>query len=195
MKKIQFLAIMMIACALVSCGAKQAASKKGKNPFGESYEAPCQVYDTKQVFAATAAFRGSSMQPSEVQKGALIAAQEIVRLKMQHAFQGMVSEYSSTVGNNRGNDIERKITAAGDRIIDLIVNETTQTCVRYSEVFENGDIMCHVSVEISKADAARRVTEAVEDKLTQDEKDRIGFNEEQYREQMQQRSEQYKETH
>ena len=55
--------------------------------------------------------------------------------------------------------------------------------------------MCHVSVEISKADAARRVTEAVEDKLTQDEKDRIGFNEEQYREQMQQRFEQYKETH
>lgn len=198
MKKFSFFALIMIACMLGSCASKQAAAPQGKksnNPFGESYEAPCQVYDTKQNFAATASFRGSSMQPQEVQKGALMAAQEIIRLKMVHAYQGMVSEYSGSVGNNRGNDIERKMNAAGDRIIDIVVNETSQTCVRYSPVFDNGDIMCHVAIEISKEEVARRVTNELKDKLTQEEKDRIGFNEEQYREKMQQRFEDYRENH
>lgn len=199
MKNFSFFALIMIACMLGSCASKQAAAPQGQksnNPFGgTTYEPPCQVYDTKQHFAATAAFRGSSMQPQEVQKGALMAAQEIIRLKMVHAYQGMVSEYSGSVGNNRGNDIERKMNAAGDRIIDLIVNETSQTCVRYSSVFDNGDIMCFVAIEIPKEEVANRVAKEVKDKLTQEEKDRIGFNEEQYREKMQQRFEDYKENH
>lgn len=197
MKKIQSLTILMIVCLFASCGSKQvvAQSKQTQNPFGETFEAPCQVYDTKQDFAASTSFRGSSMQRNEVQKNALLAAQDLIRLKMQHAYKGMVSEYSASVGNNRGNDVERKMTSAGDRIIDAIINETMQSCVRWSGIYDDGDIECYIAIEISKEETARRISKEVKDHLTQDEKDRIGFNEEQYREKMQQRFEEYQETH
>ena len=197
MKKIQSLTILMIVCLFASCGSKQvvAQSKQTQNPFGETFEAPCQVYDTKQDFAASTSFRGSSMQRNEVQKNALLAAQDLIRLKMQHAYKGMVSEYSASVGNNRGNDVERKMNSAGDRIIDAIINETMQSCVRWSGIYDDGDIECYIAIEISKKETARRISQEVKEHLTQDEKDRIGFNEEQYREKMQQRFEEYQETH
>lgn len=197
MKKIQSLTILMIVCLFASCGSKQvvAQSKQTQNPFGETFEAPCQVYDTKQDFAASTSFRGSSMQRNEVQKNALLAAQDLIRLKMQHAYKGMVSEYSASVGNNRGNDVERKMNSAGDRIIDAIINETMQSCVRWSGIYDDGDIECYIAIEISKEETARRISQEVKEHLTQDEKDRIGFNEEQYREKMQQRFEEYQETH
>lgn len=189
--------LLMTALVLSSCSAKQplAGGQKTQNPFGETFEAPCQVYDTKQDFAASTSFRGSSMQRNEVQKNALLAAQDLIRLKMQHAYVGMVSEYSASVGNNRGNDIERKMSSAGDRIIDAIINETLQSCVRWSGIYDDGDIECYIAIEISKEETARRISKEVKDHLTQDEKDRIGFNEEQYREKMQKRFEEYKENH
>lgn len=192
-----FAVLLMTALVLSSCSAKQAVaqSQKTQNPFGETFEAPCQVYDTKQDFAASTSFRGSSMQRNEVQKGALLAAQELIRLKMQHAYKGMVSEYSASVGNNRGNDVERKMTSAGDRIIDAIINETMQSCTRWSGIYDDGDIECYIAIEISKEETARRISQEVKDHLTQDEKDRIGFNEEVYREKMQKRFEEYQETH
>lgn len=192
-----FAVLLMTVLVLSSCGAKQAVaqSQKTQNPFGETFEAPCQVYDTKQDFAASTSFRGSSMQRNEVQKGALLAAQELIRLKMQHAYKGMVSEYSASVGNNRGNDVERKMTSAGDRIIDAIINETMQSCTRWSGIYDDGDIECYIAIEISKEETARRISQEVKDHLTQEEKDRIGFNEEVYREKMQKRFEEYQETH
>lgn len=191
-----FAVLLMTALVLSSCGAKQAVaqSQKTQNPFGETFEAPCQVYDTKQDFAASTSFRGSSMQRNEVQKNALLAAQDLIRLKMQHAYKGMVSEYSASVGNNRGNDVERKMNSAGDRIIDAIINETMQSCVRWSSIYDDGDIECYIAIEISKEETARRISQEVKDHLTQDEKDRIGFNEQVYREQMQKRFEEYKEN-
>ena len=198
MKTFQSLSVLlMTALVLSSCSAKQplAGGQKTQNPFGETFEAPCQVYDTKQDFAASTSFRGSSMQRNEVQKNALLAAQDLIRLKMQHAYVGMVSGYSASVGNNRGNDIERKMSSAGDRIIDAIINETLQSCVRWSGIYDDGDIECYIAIEISKEETARRISKEVKDHLTQDEKDRIGFNEEQYREKMQKRFEEYKENH
>lgn len=190
--------VMMVWVMATGCGVNKGsavAERKPKNPFGETYEAPCQVYDTPKEFAATGIFRGSSNQKGEVQKNALLAAQELVRLKMQHAYKGMVSEYSSSVGNNKGNDIERKMTSAGDRIIDKIINETAQSCVRWGGVEDDGHITCYMAIQIPKGDVAAEISKEVADKLTQEEKDRIGFNEQVYRKEMAKRFEEYKENH
>lgn len=188
--------LSVMAVFFASCGSqKTVAQKTGGNPFGETYTMPCEVYDTQEQFAATGIFRGSSNQKGDVQKYALQNAQEIIRLKMKHAYQGMVSDYSSTVGNNQGNDIERKITSAGDRIIDDIINETAQSCTRWSAVEEDGHITCYTAIQISKKETAKKVATAVQNKLTDEEKARIGFNEEEYRKQMEKRFEQYKEEH
>lgn len=194
----KWMAVAMSVCVIATgCGAGKLASiaeKKTQNPFGETFESPCQVYDTPQEFAATGIFRGSSRQMGEVQKNALLAAQELIRLKMQHAYKGMVSEYSSSIGNNKGNDVERKITSAGDRIIDKIINETSQSCVRFSAVEDDGHVTCYTAIQIPKGNVAAEISKEVADKLTQDEKDRIGFNEQEYRKEMAKRFEEYKEN-
>lgn len=202
MKKMNLFAVvlMMTAAVLTSCGAKKqvaqsSSNNAGGNPFGETYSMPCEVYDTPQQFAATGIFRGSSNQKGEVQKNALLNAQDIVRLKMKHAYKGMVSEYSSSVGNNKGNDIERKMTSAGDRIIDKIINETAQSCTRWSSVESDGHITCYTAIQISKQETAQKIAQEIEDKLTQEEKDRISFNEYSYRKQMEERFQNYKDEH
>lgn len=199
MKKVLFMAIIAIAC--FGCVSKKNVAQQqpskastSQDPFGDVWESPCQVYDTPSDFAETGIFRGSSNQKGEVHKNALLNAQELIRLKMAHSYKGMVSEYSSSIGNNQGNDIERKMTAAGDRIIDMLVNESSETCVKWSSVESDGHITCYVAVKISKSEAASKIAKEVDNKLTQDEKDRIGFNEQQYREQMEKRFKDYKEN-
>lgn len=191
-----FTVVLGIAMVFSACGTKktvaQNSSKGGGNPFGETYAMPCEVYDTPQEFAATGIFRGSSNQRGEVQKNALLNAQDLVRLKMKHAYKGMVSEYSASIGGNQGNDIERKMASAGDRIIDAIINETAQSCTRWSAIEDDGHITCYTAIQIPKQETAKRIAEEIQDKLTQEEKERINFNEFTYRKQMEERFQQFK---
>ena len=196
MKKILLsLAVASLAVVFASCGSSKnviSNNNSSGNPFGETYEMPCAVYDTDTDFAATGIFRGSSYQKGELLKWALQNAQEQVRMKIQHAYKGMVSNYSQNIGNNQGNDIERKMTMAGDQIIDAVINDTKAVCQRFGAVDESGHIECYVAIQISKKDLSEKVANGVKDILTEDEKLRIGFNEMKYREQMNKSFEQYK---
>ena len=198
-KVLKSVLVVIVVCVIaVGCGAKKLSStveKKVQNPFGETFESPCQVYDTPQEFAATGIFRGSSRQMGEVQYQALLKAQEMIRLKMKHAYQGVVRNYSVAIGNNQGNDIELKMTSAGDHIFDQIINETTQSCTRWSEVEDDGHITCYIAIQIPKGDVAAKISKDVENKLTQEEKERIGFNEQEYRKEMARSFKGYKENH
>ncbi len=188
--------IVVVAFAMASCGSSKTvatAAPASQSPFGEVYEAPCTVYDTPEEFAATGIYRGSMNQKGAVHKFALQDAQSKVRMKMQHAYKGMISDFSESVGNNQGNDISTKISQAGDQIIDVVVNNTSECCLRWSAVGEDGHIECYVAIKISKADLSQKVAQAVDNKLTDEEKMRIGFNEEQYRQKMEQRFKEYKE--
>ena len=198
-KTLLSLAAVALAVIFTSCGSSKNVSNSnysnngGGNPFGETYEMPCAVYDTDTDFAATGIFRGSSYQKGELLKWALQNAQEQVRMKIQHAYKGMVSDYSQNIGGNQGNDIERKMTMAGDQIIDAVINDTRAVCQRFGAVDDSGHIECYVAIQISKKDLSEKVANAVENVLSDDEKLRIGFNEMKYREQMNKSFEQYKE--
>ncbi len=185
---------MVVAMALVGCGSqKTVATAQAQSPFGEVYEAPCTVYDTPEEFAATGIYRGSMNQKGLVQQYALQNAQTIVRMKMQHAYKGMVSDFTQSIGNNQGNDLSAKISQAGDQIIDVVVNNTSACCLRWGAVGDDGHIECYIAIKISKADLSQKVAQAVDNKLTEEEKMRIGFDEAQYREKMEQRFKEYKE--
>lgn len=198
MKNKQLLSLLLITLlCCVSCGAKKnvpVAQKKTVNPFGEAFEAPCTVYDTPTEFAATGIFKGSMNQKGVVHAAALKNAQDIVRQKMQHAYRGMISGFSSTIGNNRGNDIQNRMRQAGDQIIDVIVNNTAESCVKYSGVGDDGMVECYVAIQISKEETSKQITKKVSDVLTEDEKLRIGFDESEYRKQMDARFKEYNEN-
>ena len=196
MKRFNLLALALLAVLCSACGTKKSTAQQraATNPFGEVFSIPCEVYDTETHFAATGIYKGSMNQKGEVHIYALQNAQALVRQKMQHAYKGLVSDYSQSVGNNRGNDIATKIEKGGDQIINVIVNNAAETCVKYSGVDDRGMVECYVAILVSKEDLAEKLTQNVKNMLTDEEKMRIGFDEEQYRKKMEQRFKDYKDA-
>ena len=185
-----------MAFSLISCGASKQPvqqAQRAVNPFGETFEAPCTVHDTDEYFGATGIYRGSSYQKGECQLDALENAKQLVYAKYHHAYNGMISNYSSTIGNNRGNDIATKLQRAGDQVVKAILNDIQACCIKFSGVQEDGMIECYVGIKVPKQAIAAQVAKTVADVLTPDEKMQINFEEDQYRKQMEQRFNDYKE--
>ena len=181
------------ALSLSSCRSKAPAAAQTREPFGKTFKMPCDIKDSKENYAATGIYRGSYLQKGEVHINALENAKAVIRSKVHHAYKGMISDYSGTIGSNRGNDIATKLERAGDATLDLMFNDAHEVCVQYSEVFDDGMIECYVAIEISKAELAQRTSKRVADVLTQDEKNRIRFDEQNYRRQMEERMRQFNE--
>lgn len=189
-----------IAVILVSsCGTtkktttQSLVSSASNSPFGEVYSMPCEVYDTDTEFAATGIYRGSSYQKGECQLNALENAKQLVYAKFKHTYNGMVSNYSNSIGNNRGNDIETKLERSGDQVVKAILNDIQASCIKFSGVQADGSIECYVAIKVSKRVIADQVTKSISDNLTLDEKNRINFNEYNYRKEMEERMKNYRE--
>ncbi len=196
MKKIFYLAAIVIAVA--SCGATKKAQMQtqqpaGTSPFGPVSAMPCEVYDTPEEFAATGIYRGSSYQKGECQFYALENAKQLVYAKYHHTYEGLMSNYGSSYGTNNGNDIKAKMQRAGDAVVHAALNDITASCIRWSNVFDDGMVECYVAIKVSKEDLAGKVSKAIDDVLTPEEKEEIDFEEYQYRKQMQERMKEYKE--
>lgn len=196
-KKILFKTLAVVAIALTSCGSKQqliTTSTKNSTPFGEVYSMPCGEFrDTPEKFAAVGIYRGSSYQKGECHLNAIANAQAVIREKYHHSYKGMISNYNSTIGNNRGNDIATKLERAGDVVLDAVLNDAYEVCSKFSKVFDDGMIECYVAIEIQKGELAEKVAKKVSDVLTEEEKEKINFNEYNYRKQMEERMKNYKE--
>ena len=156
---------------------------------------PCgNVKDTPEKFAAVGIYRGSSYQKGDCHLNAISNAQGIIREKYHHVYKGMISNYSSTVGNNRGNDIATKLERAGDVVLDAMLNDAYEVCTKFSNVFDDGMIECYVGLEIPKGELAEKVSQKVADVLTDEEKEKINFNQYNYRKQMEDRMKNYKDS-
>lgn len=173
-------AFFVTACASWQHKSDSNTRVNSTDPFDDSYEAPCQMYDDNNYFAATGIYRGSVEQKGELQKFALVNAQDICRMKVKHTYKGMVSDFSKSSGNNRGNNIETKISQSGDQIIDTVINETQAKCVKYSTVDAGGMIEAYVAIKIPKIDLAQKLAYEVGKLLTNKEKTRINFHENEY---------------
>ncbi len=180
---------------LASCGSSQQAvsAPQSKAPFGKTFQLPCAVYDTNEEFAATGIYRGSSYQKGECQLNALENAKQLVYAKYHHAYEGMISNYSQSIGNNRGNDISTKLNRAGDQIVKVVLNDIQACCVEFGEVQDDGHIECYVGIKVPKKILAEQTAKAVADVLTPEEKDQIGFEEYKYRKEMEERLQKYRE--
>lgn len=188
MKKILFYLGVASVVFIASCGGNKKTVKDDyRSPFGETYEAPCLELDSESEFGATGIYKCSASQKGQAQSFALQNAQQQIRMKMSHVYKGMVSDFSQNYGGNAGNDIQNKITIAGDQAINTVINDTRATCIKFSGVDERGDIECYVGVRISKKQLAKEISHRVSDALTPDEKMRIDFNEQRYREDMEAR--------
>lgn len=197
MKKILFVCGLATTMMFAACGGNKSIAqnnKTGNNPFGETYQMPCEELDSQTEFAATGIYKCSANQKGDAQIYALQNAQQQVRMKVQHSYKGMVSNFAQSHGGNAGNDVQNKIAMAGDQVIDAVINDTRATCVRFSGVDDRGNIECYVGIRISKQELAKKIAGRVNDVLSQEEKARIDFNEKNYREDMEKRFQNYKDN-
>lgn len=178
---------------LGSCGSSKTVAQQqhsAGNPFGDVYEAPCAEHDTDEEFAATGIASGSRNRMDVLQTSALTNAQNIVRQKMQHAYKGAIDDYSLSIGNNTGTDMDAKVERGGTQIIDAIVNDTKATCgPKFSSVDDKGNVTCFVGIRISK----KKVAEKIADYVSNDEELRIRYNETKFRERMEENFKKFKE--
>lgn len=201
MKKMNFLVVIATVCVCILCGCiaskpmsvNYSNASSDESPFGETYTLPCEVYDTPTEFAATGIYRGSAYQKGECLLNALENAKQQVYAKYHHVYKGMISNYNSTIGNNRGNDISTKLERAGDQVVNAILNDVMAVCQKFSKVQDDGMIECYVGIKVPKGEIAEKVAKKVADVLTDEEKDEIGFQEYNYRKQMEERMANYKE--
>ncbi len=199
MKKMNFLVAIAAVCVcfLSGCGMYRpmsvpVTSSGGVAPFGETYTIPNPVADSPTEFAATGVYRGSSYQKGECILNALENAKQQVYAKYHHSYNGMISNYSSTIGNNRGNDITTKLERSGDQVVNAMLNDIMAEAPKFSAVQEDGMVECYVTIRVSKAEIAAKVAKKVADVLTDEEKEEIGFQEYNYRKQMEERMKNYK---
>ncbi|GHT38235.1 hypothetical protein AGMMS49965_00960 [Bacteroidia bacterium] len=154
-----FAGVMMTGCG----SSKQAAGNYSKpapgSPFSAVYEAPCAELDSDEYFTATGIASGSKNRMDVLQTSALTNAQNIVRQKMQHAYKGVIDDYSSAIGNNNGTDYAAKVERGGSQIIMAVINETKAVCgPKFSAVDDRGDVSCYVGIRISKKELAKKIT-------------------------------------
>jgi hypothetical protein len=202
MKTISYLklAVMAVVAGMFmnACGsvkqqvASAGGSRGGGSPFGEVYDAPCSqdAKDTDDYFAAIGIASGSKNRMDVLQTSALTNAQNVIRQKMRHAYQGAIKDYSNAIGNNSGTDMAMHVERAGTQIIDAIVNETNATCgPKFSGVDERGDVTCYTAIRISKKEVATKIA----DHLSKDEELKIRFDEANFRKGMEEDFKKYKE--
>ena len=111
-KTLMYVAFMGL---LISCGSKKPVVQNyqgqfpqtapSTNPFGgETYSMPTFEPDTEDFFAASGIAEGPRQRMDVLQQEALTNAQNVIRQKMKHAYQGMISDYSNYMGINANSD-------------------------------------------------------------------------------------------
>ena len=200
MKKFMFVSMMVFVLFMAACGSEPQRSAgnsstpaASQNPFGPTFKTPCEMLDDDEWFAATGIFAGSFKQKGKVIRGALQDAQSQVRMKIKHAYKGMISDFMESVGNNKGNDLEGKFSQAGDQIIDTVVNDTQAKCQEFGAVQGDGDVEAYVGIKIRKRELAEKIAVDIKNKLSDEEKMKVKFDEEEYRKKMEERFEKFKE--
>lgn len=184
MKK-NFVKILGLALLLVtaSCGSKQQAVVPAyTSPIaGGAYDLPCTVFDTDEDFAALGIASGSATQKGSIQLVALKNAQDVVAMKIMHAVEGEVMSFFESVGANAGNDYQQQTIGGINNIITGIVNNTSACCgPKFSGVDARGNTECYTGIKISK----KRITDAVVDALSNDERQEVRAAAENFRRQM-----------
>lgn len=196
MKKNLFIMMAFVAsvCAMTSCGtqktvvAQNTLPQNGNyaNPFGPTTSTPLFTPSDENFWYEVGIASGPRARMGQVRLAALRNGQALIREEMQHAYKGMVSDYNKTIGNNAGTDYQEKVEAAGDKIIDVIVNNT-DPINEVSNMDEKGNVTFYRLIRISKKETAQKIAKAV----SEDEELKIRFNEEEYRKAMEERFAKY----
>jgi hypothetical protein len=168
--KIAVLAAFAVVAGVMATGCK---SSKQAGGGGGWTEPPCNTYDDETYFGATGIASGPATQKGALQLAALSNGQNMIRQKMQHAYEGLVKDFMHHIGGNAGSDVEIQVIRGGNQIIMGIVADASHHCLLYSGVNDKGNVECAIGIRISKRKVAEAVADEVTGNLSKNEKEAI----------------------
>lgn len=179
----------VICMAAIGCGTSKRVTttqeqQQQRNPFGELRAMPTDIYevDTPEYFAQTGIASGSAAQMGQLQLNALANAREMLQNRLQTAYEGVVSTFTSTFGNNAGSDLQNALTSGVDNVLKgYLGNLGAFKPPHFSLVDDKGNTTCYISIRMSKNELAEKISQKVTDNVSEDEELQIQFRQEEFR--------------
>ncbi len=140
------------------CGrTKEVVNVPPKPPTSESVLTKA-TGDTDEYFEGWGEAYGSRVRKGKLHILALGNAQNVIRQKIRHAYQGMIKTVLEANGNNVGTDILTKMESCGRQFINAIIGDTREIGLpKFSAVDERGNVSCEVIVRVYRKEVINRV--------------------------------------
>lgn len=187
MKKMNLFAVvlMMTAAVLTSCGAKkQVAQQPVQQPvnnnggLGVELSVPCveESFDDKDYFREMGTATHINMQ--NARSSALQAAKSMIYEKLGGYVEGLSSSYVQTLsGSVSKEDIGRAMRTRMDQVVQEGINNAQKTCEKmYNKGAEGYSSFIAIQIPVKK------LVDEMSKSLSEDERLRRLFDEEQFRE-------------
>lgn len=161
---------------MTSCGgtAKTAVSTNEQalqnSRWSRVVKNPLFHRDTDEYWFAVGEYTGKpNAQWGDITLRALKNAQNQIYAKMAHSYQGLIEDYSRSLGNDeKGDEMQEKYERGGKQKIQQIVNNT-DSWDEAEDTDDKGFKTKYVVIRISKKETARQVVKH----LTENEKGKI----------------------
>ena len=168
---------MLICLSLMAgmVGCKSSKSSITKALQEEEVTVPFSGFKTdKNYFRAV----GSGISPDMdiAKKIALLNAKSELAGSIQSLFNEVTTSYFNQYGQNATPDLTQKFEGMTQNVVSQILSNLTVADQKYFKSKEN-DFRCFVAVEMSKEDVGKTLM----NRVSQETKDRIDFDEQQYR--------------
>lgn len=160
-RRIVFCFFTILVCVVLGgCGkTKEVVNVPPEPPKSEMEPAiPAGTGDTDEYFEGWGEAYGSRVRKGELHISALGNAQDAIRQKIHHAYQGVIEKMREDDENNMGRDILTRMEAGGKQFINAIVGDSREIGFpKFSAVDERGNVSCEVVVRVYRKEVINRV--------------------------------------
>ena len=206
MNRVKLALVAAISMALTftfsSCASKpplqeQASVSAAQQPqyagTGATDDIPCLEFDTAEYLTGFGEYMGSSAQFGLLVQNSTERAKQNILQKLGAHVQGLSTTFRSSYGSNQGSDVAEKMVNATDIAINKVISDARTVCMKQGPIGADGHQRIFVGLRIYKEELEKSVVNTIADKLTDDEKRSIDFEEKRFREQHKAAFESFKE--
>ena len=159
--------------------AKAEAKRKAEEEAAyTTYKVPCWIPDDDDWYTAMASRRRAFNQQNTLATATLRAANQQMQQKIKSAFKQVTRDYFDQMDIDENSSEASHIESAGERIIDTYLNDVMEYCREQTHPSADGMIIMYIGIKVSK----KGLVDALSKGLSQEQKDRLRFDEQKFRE-------------
>ncbi|MBQ7735943.1 MAG: hypothetical protein IJT61_08475 [Bacteroidales bacterium] len=158
--------------------AAKAEKERQQQAQYTTYQVPCWHADDEDYYYASASRRRGYNQQNTLATATLRAANQQMQQKIKSAFKQVTRDYFDQMDINEKSDEASHIESAGERIVDTYLNDVLEYCREQTRPDGEGMVIMYIGIKVSK----KGLTDALAKGLSNDEKLRLRFDEQKFRE-------------